>query len=140
MTGTRNTGNALFQHLDVTILALGGANGVLHELQELSQILALCGTHAAKANANAAGGSASSNYPRQGESFYPDLTVREPKSDFNFRARWYGIGGFNQAAPSTGIGKIAPNGRGGTVYPKFYGYKALEAWMSAAITAPVSAE
>ena len=130
----------LFQHLDVTIFALGSAGGFLHELEELAEIFPLSGRHATEANSNSSGRTAAGDDPVQRETFDPDLAIGKPQADFNLCPGSYSGRRFHQTASGASIGEISPDRRGGIIHSKLDGYKALDSWMAAPVAAPVGAK
>ena len=130
----------LFQHLDVTIFALGSAGGFLHELEELAKIFPLSGRHATEANSNSSGRTAAGDDPVQRETFDPDLAIGEPQADFNLCPGSDSGRRFHQTASGAGIGEISPDRSGGIIHSQFDGYKALNSRMATPVAAPIGAE
>jgi hypothetical protein len=135
-----NPRNPLLQHLDVTSFTFGCAGGFLHELEKLPEIFALSGRHAAEANPDARRWTAAGDNAVQGETFDPDLPVREPQAYFNLCPGSYAAGRFHQASSGTGVGEIPPDRGGGIIHSKLDGYKALDSRMATPVAAPIGAE
>src|SRR5438094_766728 len=77
LEGSRRYG--LFEELEIAAFAARHAAGLLHILQELTQIVALRRLQASEANANPGGGGASRHDSAERKALDPDFPARDPK-------------------------------------------------------------
>ena len=89
---------------EVAVFARVALRRALDKLEKVSQVFAFRGLEFGKLDAHAEGGTALGDNPGQDEPFYPDLSVSQPKTDFDAYAGRHGGGGLDEAPPNAGIG------------------------------------
>src|SRR6266852_812493 len=101
-----NFSRTLLAGLFVMAQSRGGValRRALDKLEKVSQVFAFRGLEFGKLDAHAEGRTALGDNPGQDEPFYPDLSVSQPKTDFDAYAGRHGGGGLDEAPPNAGIG------------------------------------
>ena len=87
-------------------VALGGA---FDKLEKVPQVFPFRDFEFGKLDAYAEGGTALDDNPGEDEPFDPDLSVSQPKTDFDTYAGGHRCGGLDEAPTNAGIGQISPD-------------------------------
>ena len=130
----------LLQKLNVTILVVGGSNGLLYGFQELTEAVAFRRCHSLKTHSDAVCGAAPRHYTAKSESFDPDFSVGYPKTHFDLCSGLDRCGCFDQASACARVGKVAPDRRGCLIDMEFDGDEALNPRVPSPVASPVRAE
>ena len=89
---------------EVAVFARVALGRALDKLEKVSQVFAFRGFQFGKLDAHAEGGTALGDNPGQDEPFYPDLSVSQPKTDFDADAGRHGGGGLDEAPANACVG------------------------------------
>ena len=138
LEGSRRYG--LFEELEIAAFAARHAAGLLHILQELTQIVALRRLQASEANANPGGGGASRHDSAERKALDPDFPARDPKPNLDFCPALHRSCRLDQAPSDTGITQVPPDRGIRLVDPQFDRDEAPDARVVAAVVPNVRTE